>query len=249
MKKSKKQFKSKSKILLILPSMNENKNLKILLDQIYKVSHTFNILIINDNTRKEDVQFITNYVKKFKKIKFFFKFRKKRLGVGRAHKDGLIFAYNNKFDYAITMDTDLAHDPKYIHTLLYKSNMYHLVVGSRFFYKESMPGLNFFRKFLSNTAFQVTKILFGHKYDSTNSFRCYNLSLLNKKFINFCKSNHYDFFFTSMAYFNKKNYLIRQFPMQIHGRKNGYSKMTLHHIIKSLLMVFIVYVRILFVKR
>ena len=143
------------------------------------------------------------------------------------------------------MDTDLAHDPKYINTLLYKSDMYHLAVGSRFFYKESMPGLNFFRKFLSNAAFQVTKILFGHKYDSTNSFRCYNLSL-NKEFIVFVKVITMIFFYFH-GIFNKKNYLIRQFPMRIHGRKMDIQNDS-HHIIKSLLMVFIVYLRILFVK-
>ena len=53
----------------------------------------------------------------------------------------------------------------------------------------------------------MTKLLFNHKFDSTNSFRCYNLRTINKNFI-FCKTDHYDFFFTSLAYLNKKIFYI-----------------------------------------
>ncbi len=236
------------KILLILPTLNEGKNLEILIDRVLKTKNNFDILIINDDTNENSLKYILNLKKKIKRKNIFFKFRKKRLGIGKAQKDGLNFAYSKKYDYAITMDTDLAHHPRYFKNLLKNIEKNHLIVGSRFIKKDSTPGISSFRNFLSNSAFFVTKLLFRHAYDSTNSFRCYNLKLIEKKFLNFCKSNDYDFFFTSMAYFNKKNYLIRQFPMKIYGRKSGYSKMRISHILKSIFMMGTVYLKILFIR-
>ena len=236
------------KTLLILPSLNEGKNLEILIKRVFKTKYSLDILIINDETNAVTLRHFLNLKKRIKRKNIFFKLRKKRLGVGKAQKDGLNFAYNKKYDYAITMDTDLAHHPRYFKNLLKNIKKNHLVVGSRFIKKDSTPGISSFRNFLSNSAFFVTKLLFGHTYDSTNSFRCYNLNLIEKKFLNFCKSNDYDFFFTSMAYFNKKKYSIRQFPMKIYGRKNGYSKMKISHILKSISMMGAVYFKILFIR-
>ena len=236
------------KTLLILPTLNEGKNLEILIDRVLKTKHKLDILIINDDTNKESLRYILDFKKKIKRKKIFFKFRKKRLGIGKAQKDGLNFAYRKKYDYAITMDTDLAHHPRYFNNLLTNIKKNHLIVGSRFINKHSTTGISSFRNFLSNSAFFVTRLLFRHTFDSTNSFRCYNLKLIEREFLNFCKSNDYDFFFTSMAYFNKKNYLIRQFPMKIYGRKNGYSKMRISHILKSISMMGAVYFKILFIR-
>ena len=219
------------KTLLILPTLNEGKNLEILIDRVLKTKHKLDILIINDDTNEESLKYIL-----------------KRLGIGKAQKDGLNFAYRKKYDYAITMDTDLAHHPRYFNNLLTNIKKNHLIVGSRFINKHSTTGISSFRNFLSNSAFFVTRLLFRHTFDSTNSFRCYNLKLIEMEFLNFCKSNDYDFFFTSMAYFNKKNYLIRQFPMKIYGRKNGYSKMRISHILKSISMMGAVYFKILFIR-
>ena len=49
-----------------------------------------------------------------------FIFNKRRKGIGRAHRDGLAWAYKKKFAYVITMDSDLAHHPKYILQVLKK---------------------------------------------------------------------------------------------------------------------------------
>ena len=238
-----------NKILLILPSLNEGRNLEILIERVIRTKYNLDILIINDDTNTKTARSILNLKKITKKKNIFFKFRKTRLGIGKAQKDGLKFAYSKKYDYAITMDTDLAHHPRYFNNLLNNIKKKHLIVGSRFIKKNSTPGISSFRNFLSSSAFFVTKLLFGHTYDSTNSFRCYNLNLIDKEFLNFCKSNDYDFFFTSMAYFNKRKYAIRQFPMKIYGRKNGYSKMRISHIIKSISMMGAIYFKILFMKR
>ena len=118
-----------NKNLLILPTNNEEKNVKLLLKQILKTKIQLDILVIDDGSSDNTLSVINNFKKKIRKSKIFVKSRKKRLGIGKAHKDGLLYAYRKKYNYAITMDSDLAHHPKYIFNLLIiKKMIWYLVL-------------------------------------------------------------------------------------------------------------------------
>ena len=60
------------KTLLILPTLNEGKNLVILIKRVLKTKHNLDILIINDDTNEESLRYILNLKKKNKKKKYFF---------------------------------------------------------------------------------------------------------------------------------------------------------------------------------
>lgn len=235
-----------SKILTILPTLNEEKNIKILFNRINKTKINTDIIYIDDNSKDRTIKVIKFLIFKNKKKKIFLISNKKRLGIGRAHKDALLFAYRNKYRYVFTLDSDLAHNPKYFFKLLSLIKVNDLVIGSRFIEKNLTMELSIIRNFLSQSAHFMTKFLFKHSYDATNSFRCYDLKKIDKKFIYFCKSDHYDFFFSSLAYLNSKNYKIAEFPMVINKRNFGNSKMNLFHIFNSLVMIFVIFFKIKF---
>ena len=98
--------------LIIIPTLNEKKNIKRLFSQIKKQKINSDILFIDDNsidgTRKE----IINFKRKNKNTKYIF--RPTKLGIGSAHKVGLIYGYKKKYKQILTMDADGTHDPKYI---------------------------------------------------------------------------------------------------------------------------------------
>ena len=144
------------------------------------------------------------------------------------------------------MDTDFAHDPKYIPQLIKKIRKADLVVGSRYLRKNSTPNWPLLRVFLTYGAHYTTYLLFGHKFDSTNAFRCYNLIKINKNFILNCKSDDYDFFFTSLAILNLKKYKIVEFPMILKARIIGNSKNYITYVIKSIYMMFYIFFKITF---
>ena len=126
----------KKKILIILPTLNEGNNVSILYSKIKSLKISLDLLFIDDGSNDNTIEIIKKITrKKNAKIKIFLIKRSKRLGIGKAHKDGLNFAYRKKYNFAITMDSDLAHDPKYINNLVYKF-MIHLsslgVLGCRF---------------------------------------------------------------------------------------------------------------------
>jgi len=234
-----------NKILILLPTLNEVENIPKLYNKILSLKRNFNFLFIDDGSSDGTWEIIEK-IKKKNKHKVFTIKRNSRKGLGRAHKDGLLWAYRNNYKYIITMDTDFAHDPIYIPILIKKIRKAHLVIGSRYIRKKSTPNWTLFRLFLSWGAYTISYLLFHHKYDSTNAYRCYNLKKINKNFIKYCKSNDYDFFFTSLNILNLKKYKILQFPMIIKGRFSGSSKMHFKHMCKTVYMMFSLYFKIKF---
>lgn len=235
------------KILTILPTLNEETNLKILYLQIIATKIKTDLYFIDDGSEDNTVKHINKFIKRKKNFKIYINKRNKRLGIGKAHKDGLMFAYKKKYDLAITMDTDLAHHPRYFYNLLKLIKKCDLVIGSRFLKKNSTPKWSLFRVWLRNCSHFFTKLLFKHNYDSTNSFRCYKLNNINKNFLKYTP-DQYDFFFTSLAILKKRKYKIQEFPMVVYGRSHGSSNMRLYHIFKSVTMIFIFYLKLFFIK-
>ena len=231
------------KILIILPTLNEVNNIKHLFNLLKKLKLNTKYLFIDHGSNDGTREVISN-IKKLNSKNVFVIQKENREGIGKAHKDGLNWAYKKKFDLAITMDTDFAHHPKYIKKLLNKINKSNLVVGSRYLKKNSAPDWSLFRRFLSRGAHFMSFVFFGMNFDTTNSFRCYDLRSINKNFLKECISNDYDFFFTSLAIINLKKYKISQIPMDIRGRVEGNSKMLLKHMIKSIFNMFLLFTKI-----
>ncbi len=229
-------------MLVILPTLNEFKNIKILFKRLKKINLKLNFLFIDDNSFDGTREYIQHLKNNEKNVNFIF--NRKRKGIGKAHKDGLAWAYKKKFDYAVTMDSDLAHHPKYIKQIFIKKDLAPIIVGSRYIKQNSTPGWSKFRIFLSKSAHLFFKIIYKSNLDSTNAFRLYNLRLINPKFLNDIKYNDYEFFFTSLVIFKKKGYKIGQIPMIIYGRSHGGSKMLMKHIFKSIRTMFFFYFKL-----
>ena len=103
----------KTKILILLPTLNEVHHVSRLFKKIKDLKIKTDFLFIDDGSNDgtlEKIKIIKN--KNKKKVSIIA--RNCRYGLGKAHKDGLNWAYKRKYNYLITMDTDFAHDPKYI---------------------------------------------------------------------------------------------------------------------------------------
>ena len=238
----------KAKILILLPTLNEVHHIFSIYKKILSQKLNTDFLFIDDGST-DGTWDIIKKIKKKNKEKIFIIRRNKREGLGKAHKDGLRWAYKKKYIYLITMDSDFAHDPKYIPKLVKKVSKSDLVVGSRHLKKNSTPNWEWFRLLLNKGAYFISCILFNHKLDSTNAFRCYNLKKIDKKFISHCKSNDYDFFFTSLTILNLNKYKILQLPIVIKGRTAGNSKMQIKHMFKSIYMMFCLFYKIKFIYK
>jgi len=220
------------KKIVIIPTLNENKNINILVSKITKIDKNLDLLFIDDNSSDGTKKKILNLSKKNKKIKYIF--RKRKLGVGSAHKIGLQKAFNQKYKIAITMDADGTHNPKYIPSLIRCSKSSPIVITNRFLSKNSIIDWPLSRKYLTTIRYHLINFALNIRYDTSGAFRCYNFKIVKIKDILDAKDNGYSFFWESTFLLHKKKYKIYEIPVDLPYRKLGASKMKIKDILNSL---------------
>ena len=102
----------KSKILIFSATYNEAKNITLLIKAIEELNLNTDILIIDDNSPDKTWQIVQDYSKNKKNI--YLIIRDKKRGLDTAHKMAYEYSINNNYEFLITLDADLTHDPKKI---------------------------------------------------------------------------------------------------------------------------------------
>ena len=112
------------KTLIVIPSFNESKNLKLLIEDIN--SYNYDYLIINDKST-DDTEDLC------RKENFNVLNLPTNLGIAGVTRVGFKYAKDNNYDCVVCVDGDGQHQPKYIHKLIKEiENGNDYVVGSRF---------------------------------------------------------------------------------------------------------------------
>tara|TARA_B100001758_G_C18158830_1_gene478027 strand:+ start:49 stop:756 length:708 start_codon:yes stop_codon:yes gene_type:complete len=231
------------KILIIIPVLNEEKNIRLIWSKIRKLKNIKkDILFIDDNSKDNTRLKITKLKKKNKNI-FLLK-RDSKKGIGSAHKIGIIWGYKKRYPIIITMDCDGTHDPVHIKKMLklIKNQKYEMISTNRFLKKNSLSDWSFWRIFLTNLRHFLIKNILNIKYDSSGAFRCYNVKKIKLKDILMAKNNSYSFFWESIFFLSKK-YNIAEIPISLPGRVSGSSKMRLKDIIFALFYLIFIFFR------
>lgn len=238
--KNKKKF---SDILIIIPVLNEEKNILPIFDKIKKnLNKKFNILFIDDNSidkTRQNIYYLINKNKNISLIK-----RPKRLGIGSAHKVGLTLGFKKKYKYIITMDCDGTHNPKYINKMLEiaKLENYPIITTNRFLNKNSLKDWAIWRILLTNFRHFLIRLLLNIQLDSSGAFRLYKTREIKINHILLAKNPSYSFFWESIFILTKK-YKIKEIAINLPGRLTGSSKMNFGEIFKALRYLLIFFIR------
>ena len=134
-------------ISIVIPALNEEKNIKPLTLKIIKVlkKTKFEIIFVDDNSTDQSKKILLSLSKKYK----FFKpiLRKKNRDLTQSCFDGI---KRSKYQNILILDADLQHDPKYIPQMLkefYKG--IDVVIGARKLTSGKNKGLSETRRFAS----------------------------------------------------------------------------------------------------
>ena len=225
---------NKKNILLFIPTLNEERHIKLILDKIEIYNEYIDLLVIDDNSSDNTIE---NFNKHKGAIDKKLIVRKDKFGIGSAHLDAIQYAKSNHYKYILTMDCDFTHDPKYISNFLDLYKKYDFLVGSRYLLKDSLSSWSQWRIFLSYTAHYICKIFLNISFDTTSGFRMYNLQVINDDFFNLVQNYDYSFFIQSGFYIRNKKLKIKEIPVKMPIRKYGNSKMRIKHIKNSLILV------------
>ena len=117
-------------ILIFTASYNEAENIEKLIKGIKKCLPLSSILIVDDNSPDKTQQKIIKLKKEINQINLIV--REKKMGLDTAHKLAYEFAIKQKFNYLITMDADLSHDPNELINFIKNLEKNSFVIGSRY---------------------------------------------------------------------------------------------------------------------
>jgi len=227
--------------ILIIPTYNEKDNVPIIYKKIRRYNPNLDIVFIDDNSPDGTINEIKKIIKKDKSVNLIL--RKKKQGIGSAHKAAISWSLNKKYKLCITMDSDLTHNPRLIPKMLKLSKKYDLVQTNRFLNKNSIKSWPFYRRVLTKLRFVLLYILLGIKCDSSGAFRCYNFNKMNSKLIFYAKNNSYSFFWETIYIFTREKCKIKELSITQKYRVIGSSKLALKDWFHGLYYLFIIFIK------
>ena len=220
--------------LIIIPTLNESENIKVLITKLNILYKKIDILVVDDNSIDGTLNILHQIKKRKKNIKIIC--RKKARGIGSAHLHGIKYAYKKKYSVCITMDSDGTHNPLNIRKMLkiINSKKYDIINTNRFLIRESLKDWPLVRKTITYFRYYLVKFILNTSYDSSGGFRCYNLKNISKSHFLLTKNTNYFFLIESLFLFEKLNYEIYEISNKLKFRSANKSKMKISHIIESL---------------
>lgn len=131
---------------LVIPILNEEKNINLLIHLIKKNLKLikYEIIFVDDNSSDNSKKIILEFKKKNKFIKYFNR-KKKNRDLSKSCSLGIL---KSKYENILIMDSDLQHHPKYIKRMIFKmiQKKSDFVISSRKFYDKSrVDGLHVVR--------------------------------------------------------------------------------------------------------
>lgn len=162
----------KPKIMIMLPTYNERKNIRIIAKTIFRYAPQAEIVVVDDNSPDRTAEEVRKLAKKDKRVHLLLRTRDK--GRGYAGRDGFLYCLKHKADIVIEMDADLSHNPKYIPELLNYIKKYDVVIGSRFVPGASDSERSVFRRTITYLANYYIRALLGvGVHDCNSGYRCF----------------------------------------------------------------------------
>lgn len=206
-------MKKNPKVLIVVPAYNEAENIEKTIADIKK--HTdYDYLIVNDGSRDHTLEIL-------KKNDFSYISLPMNYGLASAVQTGFKYAYQNDYDIVIQFDGDGQHQAKYLKTMVDEvMNGSDIVIGSRFVTEKK----NFSLRMIGSRLLTLVIWLatFKKVNDPTSGLRAYG----NRVIPEFALEMNYPPEPDSIAYLMKRNFVVKEVPVEMLERTAGQSYLT-----------------------
>ena len=225
----------KNKILIFSATYNETNNIDNFLRSIEELNLSLDILIIDDNSPDDTWKQIQKYSKNKENISLII--RNKKEGLDSAHKMAYEYSLKNNYDFLITLDADMSHNPKIIPKFIEELKAYPFVLGSRYIDggKCDMRGFRFLLSFFGNKFIKFVLNIDCNEF--TSAFRGFDLKKLENFHFKNISAKGYSFFMETVYQIHNKGIVIKQIPIYFADRKEGESKIPKIELFRTLLNV------------
>lgn len=205
------------KVLAIIPAYNEAVNLPKVIDELAG----FDYIIINDGSTDNTKQLPYNMIN-----------LKRNHGVGYAMQVGYKYAYKNGYDYAVQIDGDCQHNPKYIPLFVKAMENADMVIGSRCVDKEC----GFFRRIgIKQIQRLIKRSTFNDITDPTSGMR-----MVNRKVMRDFIKDYPKIAAEPISIINaiKDGRVVKEIPVKMRKRAGGKSFVNVKSVTNYMLAIF-----------
>ncbi len=223
--------------LVVVPTYNEEDNIREIIDAVLNVSDNLGILIVDDNSPDGTGDIAEELAEGNDRIHVLH--REKKMGLGSAYIAGFKWALaNTQVKYIFEMDADFSHNPEDILKFLDTIQDNDLVVGSRYLKGITVVNWPLRRLILSCGANIYTRIITGLPLtDSTGGFKCFRREALQEMPLDKIRSDGYSFQIEMNYMCWKKGFRIKEIPIIFTDRRVGVSKMSKKIVLEAVFLV------------
>jgi dolichol-phosphate mannosyltransferase len=226
--------------LVVIPTYNEAQNIESLAQRLVEADLGADILFVDDSSPDGTAERIAKLSERYPFIRLLK--RPGKLGIGSAHRDGILMGYREGYREVATMDADLTHAPSDLKRF-FNQNDGDVVLGSRFQSSGGLPGWSLWRRLLTHAGHLLTRVCLGIPFDATGALRVYRIERIPRRAFELAQSDGYAFLFESLLLIASNGFSIRQLPIILPGRITGHSKLRfsdLQHSVSLLFQYFII---------
>ena len=213
------------KSIVIIPTYNEAENVIEIINKVLSLPVSFDILIVDDNSPDGTASLVNELIRKIDN-KVYIINRPTKAGLGKAYKEGFLWALEKQYKYIFEMDADFSHDPNDLIRIFNNLTDYDVVIGSRYVDGINVVNWPLSRIILSYFASIYSRIVTGMPVkDATSGFVGYKSEVLKSIDLKSLVFNGYAFQIELKfkSYLNK--FKILEIPIIFKDRVYGDSKM------------------------
>ena len=222
--------------IVISPTFNERKNIKIFIDAVLNNNPNLDLLIVDDNSPDGTSDKVRELQSEFNNLHL--EVREKKLGLGTAYIFGFKWALGRKYDRIVQMDADLSHNPKDLAMMVKNLDDNDLVIGSRYIKGISVVNWPLRRLMLSYGANTYSRMITGMPImDGTGGFKAWKSEVLDDIDLDSVRSQGYSFQIEMNFRAWIKGYKLKELPIIFSDRTIGQSKMSKKIVYEAIFMV------------
>ena len=222
--------------LIIIPTYNEEKNIRLLVEKIYFHVPGVNILFVDDNSKDATRHVIYALQKNSTKVSILE--RPEKLGLGSAYIAGFKWGIERGFTTLIEMDADHSHDPSYLPPFLGVLDKCDFVIGSRYVKDGGVRNWGIVRQMISRFGSFYARFILGKKVaDFTGGYNVWNSKIFSQLNLDTIKSEGYSFQIELKYRAICEGFKYIELPIIFADRVAGKSKMSLRIILEAIMQV------------
>ncbi|MDR3685383.1 MAG: polyprenol monophosphomannose synthase [Coriobacteriia bacterium] len=221
--------------IVVIPTYNEADNVRMLADRVLASMPGIELMIVDDNS-PDGTGDIADQIAA-EQPRFRVMHRMSDRGYARSSREGLTSCRDAGYDFVLTMDGDLSHDPARIPALLERAQAgAGLVVGSRYVAGGAVEAQwGPIRRAVSQGGSRYARAMIGTQVnDCTSGYRCYSAAALRALRFDELHSEGYSFLIEVLWQLVSAGIEIAEVPITYIDRQHGASKISRRIVLEAL---------------